>query len=874
VEVRGVGSAFAMPVPAKVDKTAAEKWREGLDEMLFAWLIGCCAFFALMWIASGDFWTAVVCAVVANINFFFNGAVFAPVWSLYETARVSEHPYRPHIILSFVLSWAVFLLDCGYTVWKMNRCAPNPHTTQCVTNEFLCYNCGEVDTHALQIELLSSAVVVATVICSLTLKTDQDLNMLVVFLFVLSVLEYLLGTSRKCAALCYSSFAIIALSSMRGMLALASETMDKLQDDKAGTPGASGKSSDKNQNPSLSCRLAPSMWQPNAIMQCMLTLQFINMSAVLDHIFFGQAMQLNINADEDCFKLCLLGLCLGIDLLVCNMMYDVKHVIGSISSDNHLAQLSIVYFTLNAMLGELASKLKPREQVTSEGASKMDSATNDFVNAGIETATQVEDQANEFLSQAVVWMFIVFTMIKTFRRIVRILMNASNEASDFAWVNMNILSACSNKIVTVSSIVLRIVQLLAIRCDEMLVVGTIVLALCTVLNYHHIVYVPTHISQCDPEKQINMAWRRQVLPAETVLHWFRRSCDWLKALFWREISLTVQALTASGILLVFFVLVVSAYQNWEDLAKKLYFCVLVILQMIGPFILMSYFMFHEELDSVFLKVIVSASGRYYTQLFPVLSWMSVPLQNYMKQKNRLTRSAAGKQGKKSEESVVGIPRDVPDNVNLHQAVTIAKSIGTLAMFTKACKSTDTMLVQCQNNGTRSSCTVYTLNSPSATLQTKIEGLQPAQIWFCVTLSLNFCGLSIGMQTAEDMLIVINNNVRSSENRGVITAEEAQSLSEHANAMLTNRVLRNGSDKSNAFEPLVELSSIEGLTTARLDELWILLQDNDEDTVNSLMSLWAPYNHGARMLHKDFCARFELFLLGTDDGADEEHDDDA
>ena len=176
-----------------------------------------------------------------------------------------------------------------------------------------------------------------------------------------------------------------------------------------------------------------------------------------------------------------------------------------------------------------------------------------------------------------------------------------------------------------------------------------------------------------------------------------------------------------------------------------------------------------------------------------------------------------------------------------------------------------MLVQCQNNGTPSSATrVYTLNSPSATLQEKIEGLRAAQIWFCVTLSLNFCGLSTGKQTAQDMQTFFSNNVQDNAERREITSEDALSLTEHVNAMLTNRVLRNGDDKSDAFEPLVELSSIEGLTTARLDELWILLQDNDEDTVDSLMSLWAPYNMGARMLHKDFCELFQSFLLGTDD----------
>ena len=166
-------------------------------------------------------------------------------------------------------------------------------------------------------------------------------------------------------------------------------------------------------------------------------------------------------------------------------------------------------------------------------------------------------------------------------------------------------------------------------------------------------------------------------------------------------------------------------------------------------------------------------------------------------------------------------------------------------------------------------TVYTLNAPSQTLQKKIEGLQPAQIWFCVTLSLNFCGLSTGKQTAQDMQKIFSNNVRDRADKSEITPEEATSLTEHVNAMLTNRVLRNGDDKSDAFEPLVELSSIDGLTTARLDELWILLQDNDEDSVDSLMSLWAPYNMGARMLHKDFCELFESFLLGTDDDDDEE-----
>jgi hypothetical protein len=642
------------------------------------------------------------------------------------------------------------------------------------------------------------------------------------------------------------------------MLDLANKTMLNLND---ATAGKSGKCSDKNQNPSLSCKLAPNMWKSMDILLCILTMQFINMSAVLDHIFFGQALGLNINAQEDWLKLFLLGFCLGIDLLVCNLMYDVKHVIASISCDNHLAQLSIVYFTLNAMLGELASKLKPREQETAEGSSQVQQSATNLSNAVIIEATKVEEEAKEFLSQAVVWMFVVFTMIKTFRRIVKILMNVSNKASDFAWVNMNVLSACSNDIVTVSSIVLRIVQLLAIRCDEMLVVGIIAVALCTCLNYHHIVYVPGHMFQSDPEKQVNMAWKRRVSQEDTVINWIKQFWDWFFARVKRECVLFVQALTSAAILAVCIFLLTSSYNHWEDFAKKLYWLVLVILQMIGPFILMSYFMFHEEPAFVFLRTVVSASGMYCTQLFEVLPWMSVPLQNYMKRMNRLMRSVDGK--KRGNEADPGAKAH---DLNRHEAVLIAKSMGNMAMFKNACQSTETILVQCRNNGTPSTQhRVYALAaSSSETLKTKIRGLEPAQIWFCVTLSLNFRGLNSGLKTAVELKNILTNNVKDSLDTQQITPEVAAELTEHADAMLTNGVLRNGKDNSLNVEPLVDLSSIESLTTARLDELWALLQSNDEDTVESLMSLWAPYDIGTRMLHKDFCEEFESFLLGTDE----------
>jgi hypothetical protein len=71
------------------------------------------------------------------------------------------------------------------------------------------------------------------------------------------------------------------------MLDLANKTMLNLND---ATAGKSGKCSDKNQNPSLSCKLAPNMWKSMDILLCILTMQFINMSAVLDHIFFWSSI--------------------------------------------------------------------------------------------------------------------------------------------------------------------------------------------------------------------------------------------------------------------------------------------------------------------------------------------------------------------------------------------------------------------------------------------------------------------------------------------------------------------------------------------------------------------------------------------------------